>query len=291
MRLWVFVAFAVLSGSAFGQPLAGSRQAIESQLRALRTGARVFNDGHITKEGLPGYWDELAAQGLPVKMPYLVLSSNSAIGHVGILPDGRIGYDLTIHYKVIGHTDDGAQILVNFEYPETTATAGPFLFKNCSAKDVPTNGFFEPMGYWQITKLADQGHSKMLVVEPLPDGEVKLPVGEPKPRKPPEIEKHPYQLKYDARDWKNLDGSGFMRGIYIGFRKAEVWIMGEDNRVVKKRLFTLSKADQQFVQKEFKEGRRDYLIPEYLGESMVDAGDMENNANSRRNARRRNANP
>lgn len=289
MRLSVFVAFALLSSSAFAQPLAGSREAVSTMIHTMRTGTRIFNDGHITKDGLPGYWTDLAAKGLELKMPYLVLSSNSAISHVGVLPDGRLGYDLTVNYKVIGHVDDGALISVKFEYPENTLTTGPFLFKNCNAKDVPTNGLFEPTGYWQITELADLGYSKFLVVEPLPDGEVKLADWEAKLRdEKPEIiegEKHPFLTKHAARDWKNLDESHFMRGIYIGFRRSEVWIMGADSRITKKRLLSLSASDQQFVRDEFKQGRRDHLIPEYLDDSVGNRGNQRGSVNNRANLR------
>lgn len=285
MRLSVFVAFVLLSSSAYGQPLAGSQQAIETQLHSMRTGDRIFNDGHIARADLPAYWDELAMKGLPAKMPYLVLANNSAVGHVGILPEGKLGYDLTLNYKVLSHTKDGTQVLVQFEYPQTTLVVGPFLFRNSPAKDVPTGGFFEPQGNWQITELADRGSSKLLVVEPLPDGEVKLPA----------VQKHKFQFKHLPRDWKNLDDSEFMRGIYVGYRKSEVWIMDAESEITKKRLFDLSKSDQEFIRNEIKEGRRDHLIPEYLGESTGDAGDqrktVENRVNSRKNARRRTADP
>lgn len=287
MRLSVFVAFVLVSSSAFGQTkavLKGSSEDVVAVWQALNTGRNIFNEGHISRDGLPGYWDELASQGQEARFPFLVLSSNSAVGHVGKLPDGRMGYDLTINYKVILHTKEGVIVLVQHEMPRETLAIGPFLFKNSGADQVQDNGFFEPQGVWQISGLADQGYRKLLVVEPLPDGEVKLPK-----------QKHKFQFSQLPRDWKNLDDSAFIRGIYVGYRKAEVWIMDAESDIIKKRLFDLSKSDQEFIRKEIKEGRRDHLIPEYLGESTGDnadqGGTMENRVNSRKNTRRRTADP
>jgi hypothetical protein len=288
MRLSVFVAFVLLSSSAFGQSgvaLKGSAAAAATIWHSTNTGQHIFYDGHISRDTLPDYWDELASNGQPAKYPWLVLSNNSAVGHVGILPDGKLGYDLTINYKVLSHTEAGTLIIVQHERPDKIAVIGTFLFRNSPADEVPNGGFFEPEGNWQITELNDRGYSKTLVVEPLSENDLPLP----------KKQKHKFQFSHQPRDWKNLDDSEFMRGIYVGYRKSEVWIMDADSEITKKRLFELSKSDQEFIRSEIKEGRRDHLIPEYLGESAGDAGDqrgtVENRVNSRKNARRRTADP
>lgn len=257
MRTIIATAISLLCAVSFAQSLKDSKEALATMIHSANTGTRIFRDGHHTRDSAKTLWDEQASQGLPIALPNLLLSSNSAVGHIGVLPDGTIGYDLIINYKVLRQTEDGTLVIVQHDTPSSISSLGPFLFKNAPTKSIPTNGFFEPKGTWQISGIKEVGGIATLIVEPLPDSEFRLPDSQP----------HKFQFKHLPRDWENIDKTSFARGIYIGYRSGKVWIMDGESKILKKGIFELSKSDQGFVRKEIKDGRRDHLIPEYLGET------------------------
>lgn len=243
-----------------------SRHEYEVTARAFLKSSQMQSQGHISKDRLEAYWDELAQHGLPVRMPYLVLVNNSSVGDVGILPDGIIDRTLEISYKVLSQTKDGTLIRVIRERDTGTHLGGVYLFKNAPTTNVPNDGYFEPTGYWQITGTYDYpvvlgSERRALIVEPLSEADANMP----------KKLKHKLLFEHEPREWKNADGTTASRGIYLGYKKSLVWTMSEESEIRKIDLFKLSKADQDFVRKEIKEGRRLHLIPEIEKEFGNDA--------------------
>ncbi len=91
--------------------------------------------------------------------------------------------------------------------------------------------------------------SGKLVIEPLPDGEVKFP----------DVQYHFITSKEKPRAWQIKDSKQPLNGIYLGYDKPNVWLL-VDNAIQKHNLFTLSADDQAFVRKEIKAGRIRHYI-------------------------------
>jgi len=86
-----------------------------------------------------------------------------------------------------------------------------------------------------------------------------------------ETARHPILAANKAHDWTYLDGRPFACGVYLGYKPTDVWVMTVDGDVLKTPLFGLSKANQDFVRKEIKDGRKAHLIPKIEEEGLIPA--------------------
>lgn len=266
MRFALLSCALLIGASVFGQApgyLEGSPEAVNAMIRsatsktALRQYTRATMDHHLS---------ELGKYNLPPDYPTLQLNSLSKVGHIGRLDVDRVDY------WVAQHIEEGVLVDVEF-YGMGPSRVSRFLFKNAPAlKDAPTGGLADVSGVWQITgtfkypTIRDPNHTT-LVVEPLPEDEVKLPARSP----------HRYLMNLDnpSRQWSLKDGTPLVRGIYLGYKESKVWIMNAESEVVIRKLFDLSTDDQKFVRGEIKQGRRAFLIPEYEREIMGIGVDQE----------------
>lgn len=254
MRAFVFLLVALIASSSFSEG----------------------RDDQYTRESLQTYFDWLAANGYPPGLPGLHLNDESRVGHLGIIICEPTVTDSW--FFVFQQVRDGTMVqrqniqrayylppLSNDQgsgsgrtIPEKRSISGPWLFKNAGFEGLPDGARFGPKGIWEITGTYQYQNTlgsnrTVLVVEPVPDGEIKLPEKFP----------HKYLLKYPARDWHMLDGSLFCKGIHLGYQDGIVWVMDMDSEIRKESLFKLSKDDQQFIRDQIKARRRTWLIPEY----------------------------
>lgn len=220
-----------------------------------------------TLETIAGYFEKQEEAKEPPFMPVLDLTYSSKIGHVGRLNQDRR------NYRVSQQIPEGTLVLVDrsadYRYVtdsrgthkvgEGPLTLGPYLFKDKSIASIPDSFGLDPIGNYKITGLyayqtVAGGSNSVLIVEPLSEEEFKSP------KLLPSI----LLYKHEIKTWTDGKGNEVAKGIYLGYRSPDVWILDLDANVVKASLLSLREDDRKFVRKRIKDKKtREHLIPQF----------------------------
>jgi len=237
-----------------------------------------------TIETVADYFKKRQEAKEPPFMPTLNLNFGSVIGHIGRLDESWKTY------RVSQQTNDGTLVMVDYsrvQYAPRTrdipkwqlglseATFGPFLFKDSGVANLPSEARFSPSGNYKISGLHTYqtvagGSNSVLIVEPLADNEFEAPKSFP----------NLLLYKHEIKTWNDGKGNEVAKGIYLGYRTPDVWILDVDANLVKASLISLREDDRNFVRKRIKDKKtREHLIPQFEKDESARLKRLQDSAN------------